>query len=288
MIVREQGTIFLGGPPLVKAATGEEVTAEELGGGDVHARTSGVVDHLADDDEHALEIVRAHRRDAAGAGARRRGSARAARPPADDPDDDPRRRPARHAHALRLARAAARGSSTASSSTSSRSCTARPSSAASRTSTATRSGSSPTTGSSSASRALKAAHFVELCDRRGIPLLFLQNISGFMVGREYEAGGIAKDGAKLVTAVALRARAEADRDRRRLLRRRQLRHVRPRLLAALPVHVAERAHQRDGRRAGGDGDDRGRPARDRRPAARAVRAPGPRRTTRPRASGTTA
>ena len=101
VIVREQGTIFLGGPPLVKAATGEEVTAEELGGGDVHARTSGVVDHLADDDEHALEIVRgivatlpAPARAAVGA-ARRRG-----RPPSD-PDDDPRRRPARPAHALR-------------------------------------------------------------------------------------------------------------------------------------------------------------------------------------------
>ena len=75
VIVRDQGTIFLGGPPLVKAATGEEVTAEELGGGDVHARTSGVVDHLADDDEHALEIVRSHRRDAAARRPRRRGSA---------------------------------------------------------------------------------------------------------------------------------------------------------------------------------------------------------------------
>ena len=80
--------------------------------------------------------------------------------------------------------------------------------------------------------ALKGAHFIELCDQRRIPLVFLQNITGFMVGRDYEAGGIAKHGAKMVTAVVHRARAEADRDRRRVLRRRQLRDVRPRLLAA--------------------------------------------------------
>ena len=152
VIVREQGTIFLGGPPLVKAATGEEVTAEELGGGDVHARISGVVDHLADDDEHALEIVRAHRR----ARCRRRRA-----PPWE-----------------RVAPRAAGGGPRRRSSTSSRSTRARPttsatccarlvdgvgaarvqgalrhdaSSARSRTSTATRSGSSPTTGSCSAS-----------------------------------------------------------------------------------------------------------------------------------------
>ena len=136
--------------------------------------------------------------------------------------------------------------------------------------------------------ALKGAHFIELCDQRSIPLVFLQNITGFMVGRDYEAGGIAKHGAKLVTAVSLRARAEAHRDRRRLLRRRQLRHVRPRLLAALPVHVAERAHLRDGRRAGGDGDGDRRPARGRRDAARAVRGARATRTSRPRACGTTA
>ena len=100
--------------------------------------------------------------------------------------------------------------------------------------------------------ALKGAHFIELCAQRGVPLLFLQNISGFMVGQRYEAGGIAKDGAKLVTAVACARRAEDHADRRRLVRRRQLRHVRARLRAALPVHLAERAHQRDGRRAGGE------------------------------------
>ncbi len=86
--------------------------------------------------------------------------------------------------------------------------------------------------------ALKAAHFIELCGQRGIPLLFLQNITGFMVGQKYEAGGIARDGAKMVTAVVDRQRAEVHRDRRRQLRRRQLRHVRPRLRPALPVDVA--------------------------------------------------
>ena len=99
--------------------------------------------------------------------------------------------------------------------------------------------------------ALKAAHFIELCCQRRIPLLFLQNITGFMVGRDYEAGGIAKDGAKMVTAVACAQVPKITLDRRRLLRRRQLRHVRPRLRPALPVHLAERAHLGDGRRAGG-------------------------------------
>ena len=100
--------------------------------------------------------------------------------------------------------------------------------------------------------ALKAAHFIELCCQRRMPLLFLQNIVGFMVGRDYEAGGIAKDGAKMVTAVACAQVPKITRDRRRLLRRRQLRHVRPRLRPALPVHLAERAHLGDGRRAGGE------------------------------------
>ena len=98
--------------------------------------------------------------------------------------------------------------------------------------------------------ALKAAHFVELCCRRRIPLLFLQNISGFMVGRDYEAGGIAKDGAKMVTAVACAQVPKITVGHRRLLRRRQLRHVRPRLWPAFSVHLAERPHLGDGRRAG--------------------------------------
>ena len=98
--------------------------------------------------------------------------------------------------------------------------------------------------------ALKGAHFIELCDQRGIPLVFLQNITGFMVGREYEAGGIAKHGAKMVTAVACARVPEVHRDHRRLVRRRQLLDVRPGVLAAVPVDVAQRAHLGDGRRAG--------------------------------------
>ena len=99
--------------------------------------------------------------------------------------------------------------------------------------------------------AMKGAHFIELCCQRKIPLVFLQNITGFMVGRKYESEGIAKHGAKMVTAVATAQRAEVHRHHRRQFRRRQLRHVRPRVLAAFPVDVAERAHQRDGGRAGG-------------------------------------
>ena len=98
--------------------------------------------------------------------------------------------------------------------------------------------------------ALKGAHFIELCNQRGIPLVFLQNITGFMVGREYENNGIARDGAKLVTAVACCVVPEVHRRHRRLVRRRQLRHVRPRLRPAVPLDVAQRAHLGDGRRAG--------------------------------------
>ena len=201
VIVREQGTIFLAGPPLVKAATGEEVTAEELGGGDVHARTSGVVDHLAEDDAARARDRAAHRRHPSRTGRAAVGA--------------PRRAPAG-------ARTPRR------SSTSSRSTRAPPTTSA----TCWRAlvdaselhefkelygttvvcafahldghpvGIVANNGILFSESALKAAHFVELCDRRGIPLLFVQNISGFMVGRDYEAGGIAKDGAKLVTAVA--------------------------------------------------------------------------------------
>ena len=109
--------------------------------------------------------------------------------------------------------------------------------------------------------AQKGAHFIELCAQRGIPLLFLQNITGFMVGRKYEHEGIARHGAKMVTAVACAERAQVHRDHRRQLRRRQLRHVRARLRAALPVDVAERAHLGDGRRAGGLGARDGAPRR---------------------------
>ncbi len=200
IIVRGQGTIFLAGPPLVKAATGEIVSAEDLGGAEVHSRTSGVTDHMAESDAHALGIAR-----------RIVGNLntvkphplalRAPRPPLLDPEGiggvipvdrrtpfDVREVIARlvdgseldefkalygptlvcgfaHLHGMPVGIVANNGILFSES-------------------------------------ALKGAHFVELCAQRGIPLVFLQNITGFMVGRKYEAGGIAKDGAKMVTAVA--------------------------------------------------------------------------------------
>jgi 3-methylcrotonyl-CoA carboxylase beta subunit len=200
VIVRGQGTIFLGGPPLVKAAIGEVVTAEELGGGELHARTSGVVDHLAENDRHALQIVR----DIVATlpePAPPVWDVRDTRAPAVDPAGiygavptdvqapyDVREVIARlvdgsefhefkreygttlvtgfahiHGHPVGIV---------------------------------------ANNGVLFSESALKGAHFIELCDQRGVPLLFLQNISGFMVGRDYEAGGIAKNGAKMVTAVA--------------------------------------------------------------------------------------
>ncbi|MGH3219132.1 MAG: carboxyl transferase domain-containing protein [Streptosporangiaceae bacterium] len=200
VIVRGQGAIFLGGPPLVKAATGEIVTAEQLGGGDVHARISGVVDHLADDDAHALHIVRSI---VATVGM-------AAAPPwpirpAEDPAVDPAglygvipldlRMPydvrevivrlvdgsrfhefkQRYAPTLVTGFAHIYGHPV---------------------------GIVASNGVLFSESALKGAHFVELCDQRAVPLVFLQNITGFMVGRQYEEGGIAKNGAKMVTAVA--------------------------------------------------------------------------------------
>ncbi|WP_394326430.1 carboxyl transferase domain-containing protein [Thermobifida cellulosilytica] len=200
VIVREQGTVFLGGPPLVKAATGEVVTAEELGGGDVHARVSGVVDHLADDDAHALDIVR---RIVATLGPRPAPAweVRAPRPPAADPADLYGIVPADTRTPYDVREVIARivdGSEF--------------------TEFKAEYGPTLVTGFAHvhghpvgvvanngilfSESALKGAHFVELCDRRSVPLLFLQNISGFMVGRDYEAGGIAKHGAKMVTAVA--------------------------------------------------------------------------------------
>ncbi|MBA2639216.1 MAG: methylcrotonoyl-CoA carboxylase [Nocardioidaceae bacterium] len=200
VIVKDQGTIFLGGPPLVKAATGEVVTAEELGGGDVHARRSGVVDHLAADDAEALAIVRS----VIGTGERPRNpTLRPHEPeePAVDPDGlhdvvpaDPRvpydvreviRRvvdgsrlhefKALYGQTLVCGFARVWGYPVAV---------------------------LASNGILFSESALKGAHFIELANQRGVPLVFLQNISGFMVGREYETGGIAKDGATLVTAVA--------------------------------------------------------------------------------------
>src|SRR6266436_4200898 len=200
VIVKNQGTIFLGGPPLVKAATGEVVSAEELGGADVHARISGVVDHQALDDAHALGIAR----NIVGRLNRvKRTSLDIAAPaeplfPADDiygivPADT--RKPfdvreiiarlvddsefnefkARYGVTLVCGFAHIEGMPV---------------------------GIVANNGILFSESAQKGAHFIELCAQRGVPLLFLQNITGFMVGREYENRGIAKDGAKLVTAVA--------------------------------------------------------------------------------------
>jgi 3-methylcrotonyl-CoA carboxylase beta subunit len=200
VIVRDQGTIFLAGPPLVKAATGEVVTAEELGGGDVHARTSGVVDHLAADDEHALEIVRGIV-DTLPAPGPTPWQRRAARPPELDPEAilDVVPLDTRTPYDVRvLLRHVVDGSELAE---------FKELYGATIVCAFAHLDGHPVgivanNGILFSESALKAAHFIELCDRRSIPLVFVQNISGFMVGREYETGGIAKDGAKLVTAVA--------------------------------------------------------------------------------------
>src|SRR6478736_5896765 len=199
VIVRNQGTIFLGGPPLVKAATGEVVTAEELGGGDVHARTSGVVDHLAEDDAHALAIVRS----IVGTLPRTQAApwqVEEVEEPHEDPStlydvvpadtrtpydvrevirrivDGSKFHEFKKLYAETLVCAFARiwGREV---------------------------GIIANNGILFSESALKGAHFIELCNQRGIPLVFLQNITGFMVGREYENRGIARDGAKLVTVV---------------------------------------------------------------------------------------
>ncbi|MDZ5459022.1 carboxyl transferase domain-containing protein [Azohydromonas lata] len=200
VIVRNQGTIFLGGPPLVKAATGEVVSAEDLGGGDVHTRISGVADHLAENDGHALYLARRivarlnHRKPSTVA-------LQAAEPPRFDPEElygiiprdtrkpyDVREVIARVVDGSRFDEFKARYGATLV------------------TGFATLHGMPvgiiANNGILFGESAQKGAHFIELCCQRGIPLLFLQNITGFMVGRKYENGGIAKDGAKMVTAVA--------------------------------------------------------------------------------------
>jgi len=200
VIVRNQGTIFLGGPPLVKAATGEVVSAEDLGGGDLHTKVSGVTDHLAENDEHALQIVR----DIVAtipAPAPLREQPEPVVPPAADPATlvdvvpvelttpyDAREIVHRlidggtwhefkreYGETLVTGFARLHGH---------------------------RVGILANNGVLFGESALKGAHFIELCDQRGIPLVFLQNITGFMVGREYESAGIAKHGAKMVNAVA--------------------------------------------------------------------------------------
>ena len=200
VIVRDQGTIFLGGPPLVRAATGEVVTAEELGGGDLHARVSGVADHLADDDAHALRILRSI---VATLGPRspRPWPVRPTEEPAVDPAElygavpvdarvtyDVREVIARVVDGSRFHEFKALYGPTLV--TGFAHVHGHPV------------GIVANNGILFSESAQKGAHFVELCDQRGVPLVFLQNITGFMVGREYEAGGIAKHGAKMVTAVA--------------------------------------------------------------------------------------
>jgi 3-methylcrotonyl-CoA carboxylase beta subunit len=200
IIVKGTGTIFLGGPPLVKAATGEDVDAEELGGADVHTRLSGVADYLADDDQHALELARTV--------VATLNTAKSISPDMTTPEDpayDPGelygvvtadlRKPydvrevvarlvdgsrfdefkARYAPTIVTGFARLHGFLV---------------------------GIIANNGVLFSESALKATHFIELCNQRGVPLIFLQNITGFMVGRQYERGGIAKDGAKMVHAVA--------------------------------------------------------------------------------------
>ncbi|MCZ8378673.1 methylcrotonoyl-CoA carboxylase [Mycobacterium sp. CPCC 205372] len=210
VIVRNQGTIFLGGPPLVKAATGEVVTAEDLGGGDLHSKTSGVTDHLAHDDRDALRIVR---RIVATLGPRSTPPWDVA-PTVDAVADqtelydvvpvDARVPYDVHEVITRIVDGPSPGASLAQGGEFSE--------------FKAEYGTTLVTGFARihghpvgivanngvlfGESALKGAHFIELCDKRSTPLLFLQNIAGFMVGRDYEAGGIAKHGAKMVTAVA--------------------------------------------------------------------------------------
>jgi 3-methylcrotonyl-CoA carboxylase beta subunit len=200
VIVRRQGTIFLGGPPLVKAATGEVVSAEDLGGADVHSRRSGVTDHYALDDEHALETARRIVRDLN----LKKPSELVLRAPAAphyDPDEllgvvpkdtripyDIREVIARLVDGSELDEFKKLYGTTLV--TGFAHLCGYPV------------GIVANNGVLFSESALKGAHFIELCAQRGIPLLFLQNITGFMVGQKYESGGIAKDGAKMVTAVS--------------------------------------------------------------------------------------
>ncbi|WP_231123443.1 carboxyl transferase domain-containing protein [Nocardioides sambongensis] len=201
VIVRNQGTIFLGGPPLVKAATGEVVTAEELGGGDVHARTSGVVDHLAEDDGHALRILRGIVETLPVSTPSSAEAHAEIEEPLESPDTladvvpSSTRTPYDVREVIRRVVDGSRYSEFKQLYGETLVC-------AFARIHGRRVGIVANNGILFSESALKGAHFVELCNQRGIPLVFLQNISGFMVGRDYENKGIARDGAKLVTAVA--------------------------------------------------------------------------------------
>ncbi len=203
VIVRDQGTIFLAGPPLVKAATGEVVSAEDLGGGDVHTRLSGVADYLAEDDAHALALAR---RAVAALNREKPVTVQWVDPegPAYDPDEilgvvpadlrtpyDVREVIARVVDGSRLDEFKARyGETLVTGFAHVMGCPV---------------GIVANNGVLFAESAIKGAHFVELCSQRNVPLVFLQNITGFMVGRKYENEGIARHGAKMVTAVATTA-----------------------------------------------------------------------------------
>ena len=203
IIVRDQGTIFLAGPPLVKAATGEVVSAEDLGGGDVHTRLSGVADYLAEDDAHALALAR---RAVSHLNRRLPQTVvwQSPEPPAYDPDEilgvvpadlrtpyDIREVIARTVDGSRFDEFKPRcGETVVTGFAHVEGCPV---------------GIVANNGVLFSEAAIKSAHFIELCSQRGIPLVFLQNITGFMVGRKYENEGIARHGAKMVTAVATTA-----------------------------------------------------------------------------------
>ena len=205
VIVRGTGTIFLGGPPLVKAATGEDVTAEELGGADVHTRLSGVADHFAEDDDHAIEILRDIVETLTNEERRRTWLFHLSSLPPEEP-----LYPAEDIYGILP--------STFRETYDVREIIARLVDGSKFREFKARYGTTLVCGFARihgypvgilanngvlfSESALKATHFIELCDQRGVPLIFLQNITGFMVGRDYEAGGIAKDGAKMVHAVA--------------------------------------------------------------------------------------
>jgi 3-methylcrotonyl-CoA carboxylase beta subunit len=200
IIVRDQGTIFLGGPPLVKAATGEEVTAEELGGGVVHATISGVADHLAENDRDALRMCR-DIFETIQVPRRQKLDLRPVRDPLYPMEDLYGLIPKTHRESIDV-----------------REIIARLADGSEFSEFKQEYGTTLVTGFAHimgfpvgiignngilfSESSLKGTHFVDLCDHRGLPIVFLQNISGFMVGKEYEHGGIAKDGAKMVSAVA--------------------------------------------------------------------------------------